>query len=746
MAILISYFCILSVPATLGIIGYKVMESALARNVNQSNFAMLEQAQQLVDSRIKEVSRISLQLAMNANVQWLLNNPASEQELVQLRLIELIKDMRTFNLANDFLDSFFIYLADHGRVVTPTMQTGQDLFFRRIQPFADQDMQRLLTENHNSSFLPLESLESGFPQRQLAHIQSLPVDEDTNLKGSVVILIDERKILSLLERIDWDGESSSFIADKDGRKLAASSNQQYVPEHLRDRLVADHASFEMEKDGNSLLISYTTGENGWKYVTVVPDKVVMKQIHRVKLVFLLLLALGILAGVAISFYLAYRNYRPIGELLRMIQKRSSLQAADRRNEFEIIGSTLVHSFEEGRELQKKLDKQAPLIQSNFISRLIRGNVDIASLDQASLDFMQINLEISSYRVLLIDIEDGPRLKRAETEQELAVVRFIIINLGMELLQGRGYVVELERDRLAILELVRQERDSGEDGWIFELKEQLEARVHKSLTIAVSQLQDKPEHIWKCYFDALLALERRVVVGTNTVIFHEPSSGKGKLYHYPIEFEVLLINYAKTGDYANAANVLAQIYKENFSSGTISPEMSRFLFLDILGSLMKVIYASSAETQFAAVLKDPVAYFAACPTASDMLEQVNRLLQDICASARDERTDQGDRLHNGIRKFVEDHFHDGNLSLTMIADRFHITPQYLSAFFKKYTGKNISDAIAEYRVERAKAMLGDRTLTIGEISRRVGYSNHIGFGRVFKKIEGITPGQYRELQE
>jgi YesN/AraC family two-component response regulator len=130
----------------------------------------------------------------------------------------------------------------------------------------------------------------------------------------------------------------------------------------------------------------------------------------------------------------------------------------------------------------------------------------------------------------------------------------------------------------------------------------------------------------------------------------------------------------------------------------------------------------------------------------MLEQVKRLLNDICTSAKDARTDQGDRMYNGILKFVKDHYHDGNLSLTMIADQFHITPQYLSVFFKKYTGKNISDSIAEYRVEQAKIMLNDRTLTIGEISRKVGYSNHVGFGRVFKKIEGITLGQYREMQE
>jgi AraC-like DNA-binding protein len=563
----------------------------------------------------------------------------------------------------------------------------------------------------------------------------------------LVILINEQKIVNLLKRMDWDGNSSTFILDQNGNRLVASLNQQYVSDDISNKLSAADSSFEMEKDGQSLLVSYTTGDNGWKYVTVVPDEVVMKQINHVKLVFIGLLAVGIVAGVAISFYLAYRNYKPINDLLRVIKKRSLISGIAKMNEYEIINSTLLNSFEEEQVLKKTLEKQAPLIQSNFISRLIKGNVDIATLDQASLDFMDVSLEQRSFRVLLLDIEDGKKFMKSETEQELALVRFTLTNVSMELLQGRGFVVELERNRLAVLELVHEGHHPEQDDWIYALKQICETRFQFNLTIAVSQQQDKLEHIWKCYLDALLALERRVVVGSNTIIFHEPnSSSKGTMYHYPIEFEVLLINYAKTGDYTNAVNILNQIYEENFMNSMISPEMGRFLFMEILASLLKVIHTSAAEEQFSITLEDPVTYFASCHSASDMLEQVKRLLNDICTSAKDARTDQGDRMYNGILKFVKDHYHDGNLSLTMIADQFHITPQYLSVFFKKYTGKNISDSIAEYRVEQAKIMLSDRTLTIGEISRKVGYSNHVGFGRVFKKIEGITLGQYREMQE
>lgn len=747
VTIIVSYLFILIVPTLAGGAGYRILESTLVRNVNRANFGMLEQVQQLVDSRIQEVSRISLQLSLNPNVTWLLHNGDRSHGDAQLHAVALMKEMGSLINVSTFIDSLFLYFRDRQTILTPTLQSEPKLYFKRIQSFPQLDMAQVLAKPQSQSFTLQELSENDTAQKVLAYMQSLPLDEGISPKGAIVILIQERKVLELLQRIDWEGQSTNFILDRSGQVLVAAGERARAAQSVLGELTADSGSFAWDEQGDNLLVSYTTGENGWKYVTAVPNDIVMKPIQRVQTLFLLLLLLGVAAGLAIACVMAYRNYRPIHDMLRTIQKRHALSGLEKRNEYEVINSTLLQAFEEEQTLKKTLEKQAPLIQSNFIGRLIKGNVDIASLDQAALDFMRVSLDQRAYRVILLQIEDGTERMLAGSEQELTLVRFILTNLSIERLQGRGYVVELERDRLAMLEFPGEESGPGKDDWIQELKGQAEAQLQLRLTVAVGLVQEKPEHIWRSYLDALVALERRTIIGGEALVVYAPSSSKGPLFHYPIEFEVQLMNYAKTGDYISAEHVLTQVYEANFTANaSMTPEMTRFLFMELLGSLLKARCTLVPAEEIPAAMADPVAFFARYPTAPEMLNQVKHLLHELCLAAKESRTDTNERLYAGIRSFVAANYQDGNLSLVMIADHFGLTPQYLSAFYKKYSQTNLSDYIAEYRVERAKAMLAERELTVGEISRRVGYSNHIGFGRVFKKLEGITPGQYRELHQ
>jgi YesN/AraC family two-component response regulator len=87
--------------------------------------------------------------------------------------------------------------------------------------------------------------------------------------------------------------------------------------------------------------------------------------------------------------------------------------------------------------------------------------------------------------------------------------------------------------------------------------------------------------------------------------------------------------------------------------------------------------------------------------------------------------------------------DPNLGLAMIADRFRMTPQYVSTFFKKNQGQNLLDYMTRKRIDTAKGLMDNKDLTIAQIAQMVGYNNDVVFIRAFKKLEGVTPGKYRE---
>jgi two-component system response regulator YesN len=238
----------------------------------------------------------------------------------------------------------------------------------------------------------------------------------------------------------------------------------------------------------------------------------------------------------------------------------------------------------------------------------------------------------------------------------------------------------------------------------------------------------------------------MIRGSNAVIYHEDiANHEPHYYHYPLEDEVQLMNYAKSGDYANAERLLEQIYQANFESNGISPEMGKFLFIDLLSTIVKVMNGLqiTGKKQFESDV-DPVKVIAECATAQEMIVRTKELYRIICKFTKEEKSEHADRLYYKICQYIDDHYNDNSLSLSSMADHFQISLQYLSTFFKKHSGENITDYIATIRIREAKKLLVDPTVTMGDIAIKIGYANAVSFIRFFKKVEGVPPGKYREM--
>src|SRR5581483_3550952 len=97
----------------------------------------------------------------------------------------------------------------------------------------------------------------------------------------------------------------------------------------------------------------------------------------------------------------------------------------------------------------------------------------------------------------------------------------------------------------------------------------------------------------------------------------------------------------------------------------------------------------------------------------------------------------------IEQYLQAHF-SRDVKLQEIADRFYLSREYISRKFKQEFGENISDYVVKIRINRAKALLKNKDLKIYEIAHMIGYQDDKYFRKVFKKVEGVTPNEYREL--
>jgi len=83
-----------------------------------------------------------------------------------------------------------------------------------------------------------------------------------------------------------------------------------------------------------------------------------------------------------------------------------------------------------------------------------------------------------------------------------------------------------------------------------------------------------------------------------------------------------------------------------------------------------------------------------------------------------------------------------ITLENIADYLHVNSSYFSTTFKKNTGQNFIDYVTELKIDEAKYLLLNSTLKIKDISEKVGYNDYSYFCKNFRKIENMTPLEFR----
>ena len=85
----------------------------------------------------------------------------------------------------------------------------------------------------------------------------------------------------------------------------------------------------------------------------------------------------------------------------------------------------------------------------------------------------------------------------------------------------------------------------------------------------------------------------------------------------------------------------------------------------------------------------------------------------------------------------------SISVEDVLSEFNYGKTYLSQLFKKYCGLSIMQYHNSLKIKEAKKLIKEGKLTMAKISEKLGFNNQYYFSRVFKKVEGISPSDYKE---
>lgn len=96
----------------------------------------------------------------------------------------------------------------------------------------------------------------------------------------------------------------------------------------------------------------------------------------------------------------------------------------------------------------------------------------------------------------------------------------------------------------------------------------------------------------------------------------------------------------------------------------------------------------------------------------------------------------------VRNYIREHIRE-EISRETIAEAFYMNADYLGRLYKKETGESLGNYIISEKMKEAGKMLTTTDLSIGEVCAALGYGNFSHFSKLFKKITGFTPREYRK---
>ena len=123
---------------------------------------------------------------------------------------------------------------------------------------------------------------------------------------------------------------------------------------------------------------------------------------------------------------------------------------------------------------------------------------------------------------------------------------------------------------------------------------------------------------------------------------------------------------------------------------------------------------------------------------------NIIIRTIETTNRDRVMNDIRDIIPGIIDYIEKHA-SSQISMNEMAKKYFYSPAYFSRAFKKNFGVSFSAYVQSVRVQKVIELLDCTTLSVEEISEKIGYHDKRELNRAFKNVTGTTPGEYRKTK-
>ncbi|SLK02092.1 MULTISPECIES: response regulator [unclassified Paenibacillus] len=397
--------------------------------------------------------------------------------------------------------------------------------------------------------------------------------------------------------------------------------------------------------------------------------------------------------------------------------------------------------EDVQQLRDHYYTSLPLLQADLMATLLHRQKSPEYIHgkakQCGLD-----LHGERYGVSVLTLHmDGDQSADAELKQ------FAALNIAAEVWTEHGAGHAFMHQETIVLLYV--DRWGGEDGE--KRQQQALENVMRSInhylripaTVGSGSIVNTLAGVKHAYEDALLALDYRLVPGTDPLIYIADVERQtaGKLRFDELKQQTLT-RCLKAGTQAELEDALEIIFRE------ITVEHGRsdiqLYLIEVLTNVWKAAQASgeAMEDIFGAGFQLYADLFRlpGLSEAQGKVSEVCLLVQHRIASGRQHV--YKDIVEQAL-SFTKEHYADPDLSIQKVCGHLHISSGYFCGIFKKEVQLTFLQYLMQIRMEAAKELLRSTEMKSFEIAGQVGFAEPNYFSFCFKKHIGVSPKEYRK---
>lgn len=715
---ILSYLTLLAVT----VLGVAFSVGALRRTARQ----VIDEGNRLALNQYKAVMDAHFEMLVKISDQFLLDDAIQEQmrgqgELSVADRYEMVRlSQRLYDLRQDYsyspLEEILLYFPKTQSVVTSGARVSAPLFFSALYRFGDLDAAQaasLLQESWKSKYMILRDMpcvNQSTGGRSLCIARALDRSAGAQ-SGVVVFLISQSKLDRVAEELSEAGQCGIYLCDRENRSLFFSEE---------DALLA--------LGEVSLAVDSDTFDARYCLISNYPGLAAILSGAQRELT--LLLALAAVAGVAVSFFLAYSNYRPIRSLWRQAPLPAQQEDAF-RNELVDIHSQMKAIVDQNIQQQGRLANVPPVYTARLLTDFVRGGIGEDEVDWEMLAEYGIQLEPPRLMVMLLALDGGDEMM-AKAVADTASQVFQRLGSCYPLRGGDCYLLLNLREGVD----AHKVRQTAAD-----LQQMLLGEKGLTVTFALGGLITKRAEVWRSCVQAERALEYAYTGDPLQVLCFWELPDRRRASEFVQDYDLRLTGSIRAGNVAGVEALLDELFACDEEAGTLAYSEAEVMMLHVMELCIRA--AQQLNTPLPLTREGSLlAQMHKCRRVSQFKQLVLEITGALAEKAA-QAQQQDERLKHAVTRYIEAHYADANLNVSQIADHLGISQSYLSTRFKQQTGIGTADYIHIVRIRHACALMADAGISLTQIARQVGYVSDATFIRSFKKYEGITPGAYRK---